>query len=163
MNSDEKNNGDSKLGGQDENGGKSQMETEQMMTGLNGASPSENNSSIPAVAGEETTKKAQEERPEKEPKRKGRKPRSQRNRKRPRSELYSNDNLKIESTIVRLEMNGKPILEAGGSEQFIRVIHPYPYTFSTFAKKRWIGRTLLNVYQSEFGSYPEVCRFVIIY
>lgn len=88
---------------------------------------------------------------------KRRKPRSQRNRKRPRSELHSNDDLlEIESTVARLEMNGKPILEPGGYEQFIRVIHPYPYTFSTYAKRRWVGRPLLDVYQSEFGSYPEV-------
>lgn len=96
-----------------------------------------------------------------ERKKRGKKPRSKRNRKRPRSEVHSNDDLKIESTVKRLEMNGKPILEAG-SEQFIRVIHPYPYTFSTHAKKRWIGRTLLDIYGDEFGSYPVVRRSAYI-
>lgn len=91
-----------------------------------------------------------------EKKKRGKRQRSKRNRKQPRSEIHSNDDVKIESTIARLEMNGKPILETGGYEQFIRIIHPYAYTFSTFAKRRWIGRTLLDVYQSEFGSYPEV-------
>lgn len=81
--------------------------------------------------------------------------RPKRNRKRPRSQVHSNDNLNINTTIQRLEMGGKPILD-GVSEHFIRVIHPYPYTFSSFAKQRWVGRTVLDVYVSEFGSYPEV-------
>jgi hypothetical protein len=33
----------------------------------------------------------------------------------------------------------------------VRIVHPYPYTFATFAKARWIGRTVLDVYVSEFG------------
>ena len=36
-----------------------------------------------------------------------------------------------------------------------RVVHPYPYTFSTFAKKRWCNRKVLDVYCTEFGSYPS--------
>lgn len=82
--------------------------------------------------------------------------RPKRNKKRPRSQVHSNENLKITATIKRLEMDGKPILDReGGAEQFIRVIHPYPYTFSSFAKQRWLGRTILDVYVSEFGAYPE--------
>jgi 23S rRNA-/tRNA-specific pseudouridylate synthase len=38
---------------------------------------------------------------------------------------------------------------------YIRTIEPYPYTFSTFCKARWIGRSVLDVYCSEFGSYPK--------
>ena len=41
------------------------------------------------------------------------------------------------------------------AERRVRVVHPYPYTFSTFAKSRWIGRTLIDVYHDEFGSYPR--------
>jgi 23S rRNA-/tRNA-specific pseudouridylate synthase len=36
----------------------------------------------------------------------------------------------------------------------LRVIKPYPYTFTSFCKARWIGRTVLDVYGTEFGSYP---------
>jgi hypothetical protein len=32
-------------------------------------------------------------------------------------------------------------------------VYPYPYTFAAFAKARWVGRTLLDVYVSEFGEY----------
>ena len=84
------------------------------------------------------------------------KPRRKRNRKRPRSEVHSNQHVKIATSIKQLEMDGKAILDQAGNEQFIRVIHPYPYTFSSFAKQRWVGRTILDVYVSEFGSYPEV-------
>ncbi|CAB9501385.1 pseudouridine(32) synthase, mitochondrial [Seminavis robusta] len=82
--------------------------------------------------------------------------RPKRIRKRPRSEIHSNDNLKIDTTVKRLEVNGQPLLGVdGATEQFIRVIHPYAYTFSSFAKQRWIGRTVLDIYVTEFGSYPE--------
>ena len=37
----------------------------------------------------------------------------------------------------------------------VRVVHPYPYTFATFAKSRWLGRPLIDVYYDEFGSYPK--------
>lgn len=37
----------------------------------------------------------------------------------------------------------------------VRIVHPYPYTFATFAKSRWLGRPLIDVYQQEFGSYPR--------
>eukprot|EP00804_Cyclotella_cryptica_P028708 CCRYP_008221-RA/>CCRYP_008221-RA protein AED:0.02 eAED:0.02 QI:884/1/1/1/1/1/2/198/680 len=37
----------------------------------------------------------------------------------------------------------------------VRIVRPYPYTFATFAKARWIGRTVLDVYHTEFGSYPK--------
>ena len=84
--------------------------------------------------------------------------RPKRIRKRPRSETDANANLHkvIQTSVKRLEQDGTPLLEAGGAEQFYRVVHPYPYTFASFCKKRWIGRTVLDVYVSEFGSYPEV-------
>jgi len=37
----------------------------------------------------------------------------------------------------------------------IRVVRPYPFTFATFAKQRWLGRTVLDIYDTEFGSYPK--------
>ena len=33
----------------------------------------------------------------------------------------------------------------------VRIVHPYPYTFATFAKARWIGRSVADVYHAEFG------------
>jgi hypothetical protein len=92
----------------------------------------------------------------------GSRQRAKRVRKRPRSNVHSNDNLQIETTVQRLEMDGKPLLEAGGAEQWIRVIHPYPYTFSSFAKQRWVGRTVLDIYVTEFASYPEVSSSLAI-
>jgi 23S rRNA-/tRNA-specific pseudouridylate synthase len=40
------------------------------------------------------------------------------------------------------------------SSIFLRIIPPYPYTFYSFCKERWIGRDILDVYTTEFGSYP---------
>jgi 23S rRNA-/tRNA-specific pseudouridylate synthase len=82
----------------------------------------------------------------------GMKPRSQRNRKRPRSELYSNENQTYETEICRLKLDGQPVK---GAFAWVRVVKPYPYTFATFAKARWLGRSVLDVYHSEFGSYPK--------
>jgi 23S rRNA-/tRNA-specific pseudouridylate synthase len=82
----------------------------------------------------------------------GMKPRSQRNRKRPRSELYSNENPSYETEICRLQLDGRPV---NGACAWIRVVKPYSYTFATFAKARWLGRSVLDVYHSEFGSYPK--------
>lgn len=53
---------------------------------------------------------------------------------------------------VEAEIKALP-LRAG---KRIRLIKPYPYTFATFAKARWIGRTVLDVYHDEFGSYPKI-------
>ena len=33
----------------------------------------------------------------------------------------------------------------------IRIIYPYPFTFATFAKQRWLGRSIVDVYNDEFG------------
>lgn len=53
----------------------------------------------------------------------------------------------LENLIIRIEE-----VSPG---QWIRRIEPYPYTFRSFAKARWVGRSILDVYCSEFGSYPE--------
>eukprot|EP00559_Dactyliosolen_fragilissimus_P002536 CAMPEP_0184866796 /NCGR_PEP_ID=MMETSP0580-20130426/23773_1 /TAXON_ID=1118495 /ORGANISM="Dactyliosolen fragilissimus" /LENGTH=626 /DNA_ID=CAMNT_0027366671 /DNA_START=38 /DNA_END=1918 /DNA_ORIENTATION=- len=37
----------------------------------------------------------------------------------------------------------------------IRVVRPYPFTFATFAKARWVNKRLIDVYHEEFGSYPR--------
>ncbi|KAG7348050.1 RluA family pseudouridine synthase [Nitzschia inconspicua] len=101
-------------------------------------------------------------------KKRGMKPRSQRNRKRPRSQVHSisdnddnnnnnnNSLLKYTTTHVRrLELDGEPLASLKHqSAQWLRVVEPYPYTFSTFAKARWENRTILDVYCTEFGSYP---------
>ena len=39
-------------------------------------------------------------------------------------------------------------------QQYIRTIKPYPYTYRTYAKRRWLGRTILDVYSTEYASYP---------
>ncbi|KAL7671109.1 hypothetical protein ACOME3_006018 [Neoechinorhynchus agilis] len=33
----------------------------------------------------------------------------------------------------------------------LRRVHPYKFTWKTFAKRRWIGRTLIDVYSNEFA------------
>lgn len=43
----------------------------------------------------------------------------------------------------------------GKDQRRVRIVHPYPYTFATFAKSRWVGRPLIDVYHDEFGSYPR--------
>lgn len=84
------------------------------------------------------------------------KPRSKRNRKRPRSERQQEE-LVCTTSIVPLELDGKPILSSsrGNAQAWIRMVEPYPYTFTSFAKARWVGRTALDVYSTEFGSYPK--------
>ncbi len=76
--------------------------------------------------------------------------RPKRNRKRPRSELHAT-NINPKTHILPLELDGRRI----PGSNWIRVVEPYPYTFSTFAKARWVGRTVLDVYSTEYGSYPK--------
>jgi len=89
------------------------------------------------------------------------KPRSKRNRKRPRSQLdeHSNDTVPMAETTVQplVDAAGRPIPGVDGASSSrlrLRIVHPYPYTFSSFAKARWVGRSVLDVYTREFGSYP---------
>lgn len=79
----------------------------------------------------------------------GMKPRSQRNRKRARQSQEEPINYKF--TVAPLKLNDEIL----SPDTFVRMIEPYPYTFATFAKARWIGRTVLDVYCSEFGAYPK--------
>jgi len=91
------------------------------------------------------------------------KPRSKRNRKRPRSDVHNYDDVRIETSVMPLTM---PVVSTGHQQQqhaatipandplLLRVVQPYPYTFRSFAKARWVGRSVLDVYCTEFGSYP---------
>lgn len=79
------------------------------------------------------------------------KPRSQRNRKRPRSDILSNDDLEIDAKVIPLRFEGEEVVNG---PPYLRLIEPYVYTFTSHAKARWIGRTVLDVYVTEFGSYP---------
>lgn len=82
----------------------------------------------------------------------GSKPRPKRNRKRPRSDKRPNDDeSKIQAQVVPLTLNGN---EIKGGPAFLRLIVPYHYNFTSHAKARWVGRTVLDVYTSEFGGYP---------
>ena len=56
--------------------------------------------------------------------------------------------------VVPLEMDGTRI--PSNSIRWLRTVEPYLYTFSTHAKSRWLGRSVLDVYHTEFGSYPKV-------
>ena len=49
-----------------------------------------------------------------------------------------------------LESNGKRL-----GDGIIRIVKPYVHTFTARAKRRWIGRTVLHVYTSEFGAFPK--------
>ena len=68
------------------------------------------------------------------------KPRSKRNRKRPRSQVHQIDeNYQHEIQINRLSIDGKPIINANSNnvEKWLRIVKPYPYTFTCYAKARW--------------------------
>jgi len=99
--------------------------------------------------------------------------RSQRKRKASSKRYTSNDGVAIESRVVPLEY--PPFVQeaeqdgevSGGdgtndaaacdapTKRWIRIVSPYPYSYSTHAKARWIGRSVLDVYADEFGSYPR--------
>jgi len=49
------------------------------------------------------------------------------------------------------DQNTKECRLRGFDRKLVRIVHPYPYTFTTFAKLRWVGRTVLDVYNTEFG------------
>ena len=83
----------------------------------------------------------------------GPKPRSKRNRKRPRSELHPNDDEShVQAQIIPLTLNNKPI---PGGPAYLRLILPYLYNFTSYAKARWVGRTVASVYKSDFGGYSH--------
>lgn len=37
----------------------------------------------------------------------------------------------------------------------LRHVEPYEFDFTTFVKRRWVGRTLIDVFTSEFIAYPK--------
>jgi 23S rRNA-/tRNA-specific pseudouridylate synthase len=78
---------------------------------------------------------------------------SKRNRKQPRSDENQQPPV-VETRICKLELEEDSIQTSTGCS-WLRVVEPYPYSFSTYAKARWIGRTILDVYHTEFGSYPK--------
>jgi 23S rRNA-/tRNA-specific pseudouridylate synthase len=45
---------------------------------------------------------------------------------------------------------------------YLRIILPYPHTFTSYCKARWINRTVLDVYCNEFGSYPKSYYIIAI-
>ena len=52
-----------------------------------------------------------------------------------------------------------PVYDVRGG---VRTVTPYVYSFSTHAKNRWLGRSLLEVFTTEFGSNtPEYFRAAI--
>ena len=53
------------------------------------------------------------------------------------------------SSVVPLELGDHSF----GS--WICIATPYPFTFTAHAKKRWLGRTVLDIYENEFGAYPK--------
>jgi hypothetical protein len=51
--------------------------------------------------------------------------------------------------------------DAVENERRVRIIYPYPFTFATFAKARWVGKTVADIYHEEFGEKRNV--FLKIY
>jgi len=45
----------------------------------------------------------------------------------------------------------------------IRIIYPYPFTFATFAKQRWLGRSIVDIYTDEFGKKYLCCIYNFIF
>lgn len=59
----------------------------------------------------------------------------------------------------RSNANKKPIhelceYEIVAGERYVRNVKPYFQDFRTFAKGRWLGRELLEVFSREFGAHP---------
>lgn len=86
-------------------------------------------------------------------KKRGMKPRSKRNRKRARSKAHALEDVSYQTHVHPLAIDGKAVDDS--TVKWLRTVEPYPYSFSTFAKARWLSRTILDVYATEFGSYPK--------
>ena len=46
-------------------------------------------------------------------------------------------------------------------------MYPYPYTFSTYAKERWYGRTIWDIFENEFrvdspDNFVSTCTDVVL-
>ena len=96
----------------------------------------------------------------------GPKPRSKRNRKKAKgggvavaiSEKGDDENLAEKNAEVKVDI--LPLFHDNPARrERVRVVKPYFFTFATFVKARWVGKTVLDVYFNEFGSYPKV-RFL---
>ena len=98
---------------------------------------------------QETEQQHQHQRKRVPPKNEGRRSRRQK-RVRKRPKVDSAVEPVYEFVVKRLELNGEQL------DGYIRLIKPYAYTFKTYAKARWIGRSVLDVYSTEFGAYPKV-------
>ena len=60
-----------------------------------------------------------------------------------------------------VHVSGKQIISRDmHSQRRVRIIHPYPFTFATFAKARWIGRTVVDIYHEEFGKRWDFDTYV---
>jgi len=59
----------------------------------------------------------------------------------------------------RCQVIGQESIESASapsiSAKRVRVVRPYPFTYATFAKQRWVDRKIIDVYNDEFGSYPK--------
>jgi 23S rRNA-/tRNA-specific pseudouridylate synthase len=87
-----------------------------------------------------------------------------RNRKRQRK--IDTEEVKIEATVEHLNLSANADDDNKDNSNnnnnntlanapLVRWIQPYFYTFTTHAKARWVGRTVLDIYTTEFGSYPR--------
>jgi hypothetical protein len=48
--------------------------------------------------------------------------------------------------------NLKPVIKI---ENNIRFIEPYEFKYQLFAKRRWLGKKLIDVLESEFHAFPK--------
>ena len=90
-------------------------------------------------------------------KKRGMKPHSQRNKKK-RSGVGILNGIDDDASSSHVQIDILPLKFPGDESETnkrIRVVRPYPFTFATYAKARWLGRTVLDVYVAEFGSYPK--------
>jgi len=82
----------------------------------------------------------------------GRPTRSERNK---RKRTYENEE----------ELKAAKVEYVPFNEHYIaRIVHPYVYTYRTYAKRRWTldSKSILDVYSAEFGSYPKVSSYVCV-
>jgi 23S rRNA-/tRNA-specific pseudouridylate synthase len=68
-----------------------------------------------------------------------------------------NANVRIDSQVFPLLLphEQQEAMSPDNNTPFIRIITPYPYTFTSHAKQRHIGKDIHTVYTCEFGAYPS--------
>lgn len=69
-------------------------------------------------------------------------------KKRPKSESRHEQSKKLREDLVEVE----PEYQLMGG---LRKVVPYDYTYTAFAKGRWLGKELLQVFQSEFNVFRD--------